>query len=56
MLQITVSHQMVVRSKNVGNQAFSIFLEFTESIAYDMVLIEQKNWYPDLSFVKRIRP
>jgi len=49
----SISGDTKVISKILEIQLFPKFLEFADSIGYDIVLAEHQNWYPDLSFVKR---
>lgn len=49
----TISSDTKIISKILEIQLFPKFLEFAESIDYDIVLAEKQNWYPDLSFVKK---
>jgi len=52
----TISSDTKIISKILEIQLFPRFLEFAESIGYDLVLAEHQNWYPDISFVKKTDP
>jgi len=52
----TISSDTKIISKILEIQLFPKFLEFAESIGYDLVLSEHQNWYPDISFVKKTDP
>jgi hypothetical protein len=47
----TISSDTKIVSKILEIHLFPKILQFAESIDYSIVLAEQQNWYPDLSFV-----
>lgn len=49
----TISSDTKIVSKVLELHLFSYFLEFAESIGYDIELASYQNWYPDLTFVKK---
>lgn len=52
----TISADTKIISKILEIQLFPKFLEFADSIGYEIILAEKQNWYPDLSFVKKSNP
>jgi len=52
----TISSDTKIISKILEIQLFPKFIEFAESIGYGIVLAENQNWYPDLSFVNKYDP
>lgn len=52
----TISSDTKIISKILEIQLFPKFLEFADSIGYDIVLADHQNWYPDISFVKQSDP
>jgi len=49
----TISSDTKIVSKILEIHIFPEILRFAEKIGYNLVLAEQQNWYPDLSFVKK---
>ncbi len=49
----TISSDSKIISKILEIQLSPKFLEFANGIAFEIVLAEKQNWYPDLSFVYR---
>ena len=52
----TISSDTKIISKILEIQLYPKFLEFAESVEYNIVLAEKQNWYPDISFVKKSDP
>jgi len=52
----TISSDTKIISKILEIQLFPRFRELAKSIGYGIVLAENQNWYPDLSFVKKYDP
>lgn len=48
----TISSDIKIVSKILEIHIFPLILQFAEEIGYKIVLAEEQNWYPDLSFVK----
>lgn len=49
----TISSDTKIISKILEIHLFPTLLKFAEESGYNIVLAEQQNWYPDLTFVKK---
>ena len=49
-------HDTKVLSKILESHLFPYFLQFAESVYFNLELAEHQNWYPDLTFISKENP
>lgn len=51
----TISSDTKIVSKILEIHIFPQILQFADSIGYKLILAQKQNWYPDLTFVHKIK-